>query len=322
MPRSLAVSPKRKEELSHLPSTIRLPPEQLWDRHRNPTGLGTSSGETLRSVCADLNERGVPTVTGVQWSSTVLRRILVSGAVSGQVEHLGEIVAAGDWPPILTPTDTTRLRRKLLDPSRRTNRAPRRYPLSGLVLCGLCGTKMVARPREDGARRYFCAKGPGFKGCNRMAILAETLEEFVAEAVLFRLDTPDLQRTLLHVAAEDDEADLLQTEIDEAQELLDALAAAHGNGDISLREWLLARKPAEARKEEASRRIGHLSGSSAIEGFVGHGINLRSQWTELDPARQGAIVAALIDHLTINSALKGRNFFDPSRVGVSWRISG
>jgi hypothetical protein len=26
------------------PSTIRLPPEQLWDHHRNPTGLGTSSG--------------------------------------------------------------------------------------------------------------------------------------------------------------------------------------------------------------------------------------------------------------------------------------
>ena len=28
---------------SHPPSTIRLPPEQLWDRHPNPTGVGTSS---------------------------------------------------------------------------------------------------------------------------------------------------------------------------------------------------------------------------------------------------------------------------------------
>ena len=38
-PRSRNVSPKRKERLSHPPSTIRLLPEQLWDRHRNPTGL-------------------------------------------------------------------------------------------------------------------------------------------------------------------------------------------------------------------------------------------------------------------------------------------
>ena len=43
MPKSHDASPKRKEELSHPSSTIRLPPEQLWDRHRNPTGLGTSS---------------------------------------------------------------------------------------------------------------------------------------------------------------------------------------------------------------------------------------------------------------------------------------
>ena len=150
------------------------------------------AGEPLRSVTRDLNDRRIPTVTGKPWSSTVLRTILTSGRISGQREHLGEIVAAGDWPAIVTPAQTARLRTILLDPDRRTNRVPRRYPLTGLVYCGKCGARLVARPRDDGERRYFCAKGPGFSGCGGIAILAEPLERLIAEAVLHRLDSPKL----------------------------------------------------------------------------------------------------------------------------------
>jgi len=277
------------------------------------------AGETLRSVCVDLNTRGAPTATGKTWTQTVLKRILTSGAISGQVVYGGEIVADGNWPPIITPRETTRLRTKILDPARRTNRAPRRYPLTGLVRCGLCGAKMVARPRADGARRYFCAKGPGFAGCGRMAILSEPLEALIAEAVLHRLDTPGLKRALVQQATQDDEAEALQRQIDEARADLETLATTHGEGHITLAEWLAARKPIEARIDQASRQMNRLTNSTALEGFVGNSEALRGQWSSLAPARQRAIVAALIDHLTISPAVKGRNTFDPERIGVLWR---
>jgi DNA invertase Pin-like site-specific DNA recombinase len=277
------------------------------------------AGETLRSVCVDLNNRRVPTVTGKQWTTTVLRGILNSGSISGQVEHLGQIVATGDWPAIITPSETTRLRTKFSNPARRTNRTPRRYPLTGLLRCGLCGAKMVARPREDGVRRYVCAKGPGLSGCGRMAILSESLEKFVTEAILHRLDTPDLQRALVQQVTQDDEAEALQRQIDEARADLEALATVHGEGHITLAEWLAARKPIEARIQNATRHLSRLTKTTALEGFVGNSKALQGQWTSLSPARQRAIVAALIDHLTIAPALKGRNTFDPNRIGVLWR---
>ena len=83
------------------------------------------AGDSLRSVCTDLNDRAVPTVTGRAWSTTVLRNMLMSARLSGQREHKGEIVSKGNWPGILTPTQTSRLRSLFSDPNRRTNRTPR-----------------------------------------------------------------------------------------------------------------------------------------------------------------------------------------------------
>jgi site-specific DNA recombinase len=277
------------------------------------------AGEPLRSVTRDLNDRGISTVTGKPWSSTVLRTILTSGRISGQREHLGEIVAAGGWPAIVTPAQTARLRSILLDPDRRTNRVPRRYPLTGLVYCGKCGARMVARPRDDGERRYFCAKGPGFSGCGGTAILAEPLERFVAEAVLHRLDSPKLQRAVARALSVEDEADVVQQELEQADSELEQLADLHGQGRISVREWMAARKPIERRRAAAAKQLGTLSGASALEGFVGDTGTLRSQWANLDPARQRAIIGTVLPRVTVNPAVRGRNRFDPDRIQPIWR---
>ena len=199
---------------------------------------------------------------------------------------------------------------------------PRTAPISagGLVVCGRCGAKMVGKPRGDGARRYFCGKGTDGIGCNKTAILSEPFEEFIADAVLYRLDTPELQRKLISVAAQNDQAEALQDEIDRSQEELDELAQAYGDRRINMREWLLARDPIERRQAEASRRIGSLIGSSALEGYVGNAEHLRAQWVDLAPDRQRSIIGAIIRHVTVNPAVRGRTRFDPDRLEVLWRV--
>ncbi len=276
------------------------------------------AGEALRSLCNDLNDRGVRTATGARWAMTSMKRILTAGRVSGQVEHLGEIVAPGDWPAILTPAQTTRLRAVLRDPARRTYRSPRTYPLSGLVRCGLCGARMGARPNADRSRRYACNKQPGNQSCGHMSTLAEPLESFIVAAVWFRLDTPDLQRHMV-AAAEDTDADALQRQIEDDRAQLESLAALYGTREIGVTEWLAARKPIEVRMADATRHMGRLTQSSALDGYVGNGRLLHDKWDSFSVPRQHAIISALVDHVTVHPAIKGRPRFDPERIEVCWR---
>ncbi len=161
------------------------------------------AGDSLRSVAGDFNARGIRTVSGRPWSTSVLARILRSARISARREHHGEITAAGDWQAIVSPDESDRLRAILGDPARRTNRTARRYLLAGLLRCGLCGATLVARPRTDGSRRYICPKGPGQAGCGGIAVLSDPVEQLIAEAVLYRLDTPELVAALAGEAAAD-----------------------------------------------------------------------------------------------------------------------
>ena len=61
------------------------------------------AGDSLRAVASDWNERGVATVGGGPWTPHVLKRMLIGARLSAQREYKGEIVAPGDWEPILTP---------------------------------------------------------------------------------------------------------------------------------------------------------------------------------------------------------------------------
>src|SRR6266576_583158 len=91
-----------------------------------------------------------------------------------------------------TPRETQRLQAKLRDPARRTNRASRRYLLTRLLRCSHCKGTLVARPRDDRSRRYVCASGPGFGGCGKTTVIADPVEQFIAHAVLHRLEAPRL----------------------------------------------------------------------------------------------------------------------------------
>ena len=277
------------------------------------------AGEALRAICADMNERAVPTVTGGQWRTQALRRMLMSPRISGQREHRGEIVAEAEWPAIITPAETTRIRALLSDPSRRTNKSARRYLLVRLLRCGRCGELLVSRPTATGKRRYVCAKGPNFSGCGHMYIDADLLELFVVEAVLHRLDSPGLAAAL-NGARGDPDVERAQAEVEQAQAQLDELAAAYGNKAFGLSEWLAARQPIEQRLTQAKRQLARLSRVSVLEGHVGQAPALRERWADLPLTRQHAIVAAVLDHVVVGPGRRGYNRFDPDRLTPVWKV--
>ena len=272
------------------------------------------AGEPVLSIARDLNERGVTSASGGAWSPQSLRRMLASPRIAGQRVHHGQVVAKAVWPAIISAKDGAKIRALLANPERRTNKAARRYLLGGLLVCSHCGERLVARPRSGGQRRYACAKGPGFSGCGKTYITADDVELFVTEAVLHRLDSAALQRTLERRQRKQPDAQRWLAEMEQAQAQLVELAAAYGNRELSMDEMRAARKPIELRLTNARKQLNKVSRSSAIDRYVGNGAGLRAEWDSLDLSQQHAIVAAVVDSVVVGPARRGYNRFDESRL--------
>lgn len=275
------------------------------------------AGESLRGLCTDLQARGITTPTGNSWSQTPLKRMLYSARISGQREHHRQIVAQARWPAIITPQQTTQIRAVFDDPARHTARPPRSYLLKGLVRCGVCDATLVARPRGDGARRYVCARGPGFAGNGCVYALAEPLEEFVVEAVLWRLDSPELARAVRGQPST--VGDERQARADQATAKLEELAAAYANDEISMREWIAARAPVQQRLDEARRRLASDQQGVVLAEHAGNAGRLREQWPTLSLDARHAIMAAILADVMVRPGRRGYNRFDPGRFDLRWR---
>lgn len=279
------------------------------------------SGESLRSVAADWNDRGIKTVTGKDWSQQVLRRIMTSGRIAGLREHKGEIVGEAEWEPIIDDVTHNRLRTRLLDPARRTTKTnARKYLLTGIAVCGNCGAKLVARPREDGARRYACVSGPGFGGCNTIFRMAEPVEDLVTEAVFEALDTPELTKQL-HAQADSrsEEAELLDA-IREEEAKLEELATDHYDKRlITKAEYLSVRDGIQGRIDNLRRELAKLDQGTVLAHLPSGGKALRQRWEERGLDWRRAVVSTVVDSVKVHPAVKGNNRFDPTKVEIVWR---
>jgi Recombinase zinc beta ribbon domain len=179
-------------------------------------------------------------------------------------------------------------------------RAARRYALSGLLRCGKCGTRLYSAARGD-RRRYVCLSGPDHGGCGKLTVVAEPVEELIARAVLFRLDTPELADALAGRTAQDDALAAVVHQLGQDREQLDELADAYATRSITMREWLAARKPIEDRISRAERRLARANDTDALPSLIGNGQALGRAWDSLNLDRQVAIITALLDHAVIGA---------------------
>jgi site-specific DNA recombinase len=151
------------------------------------------AGESYYSIANELNERGVPTFTG-PWSMQRVRQMLRNGRYAGIVEHLGErIDVAPTWQPIIddrTWTDYEAMR----DGRKRTGSwsTSTKHLLSGVLVCDVCGGRMLARP-DRGRQVYSCTAN----WC--VSIGAEDVDALVQGVCLARLADKKVLAALRHV---------------------------------------------------------------------------------------------------------------------------
>jgi len=275
------------------------------------------AGDSLKALCRDLSTRGIKTAQGKEWATDGIKRVLLSARISGQREHRGEIVGPAEWPAIITPEETQKLRAKLLDPERRTNRAGRRYLLTRVLRCCHCASQLQSRPRADHVRRYVCSTQIG--GCGKLTVLADPVEQFVSEAVLHRLESPLLPEAITR-APDGPEGAEWQAQAEEAQQQLDELAEMWASKEITRGEWQKARPPIERRLGVARKKLAELNRQTAIAPFIGDAGRVRDEWPTMTLSRQAEIVRALVEYIDVQPARRGYNQFDPSRLDPVWRV--
>lgn len=283
------------------------------------------AGESLRGITHDWRDREIVTVTGATWSPTTIKRLLCSGRISGQREHHGKIIGPAVWPAIVTPQETARLRARLNDAARINEGATARsYLLSGFLICGACGNRLSARAairKGNRYRRYHCAKDRG--GCDRVGISADRLEELITALALARLDTPEVAAVMAADSSEDEDARLVN-DVQRLEAELEQLARDHYTDKAITRAEFFAARPSlvaeltAAREKVACRRPVDVLAGLADEG-------LRAAWPGLSLARQRAILATVLESVTVGPTTRGNNRFDPTRIEepngeVRWRM--
>jgi len=146
------------------------------------------AGEALAAIVRDLNDRGVRTSTGAQWSVTTLRRVLLNDRHAGIATYNGDRVGVGGWPAILDSATQDAVRIVLADPARRTALTTEpKYFLSGRAKCWRCGDRVFASPMGPKGQRWMVYR------CRKAHVTRrlDLVDRYVELVVLARLSRPD-----------------------------------------------------------------------------------------------------------------------------------
>jgi site-specific DNA recombinase len=288
---------------------------------------------TIAGVQREWTDRGLSTIRGSvradgapAWNRKSIRTTLVSPRVAGLREHRGVVVGPASWEGIVTKERWEAMCALLNDPLR-ANRphtpANRRYPLRGLLLCGVCGRKMTGTIRNKArgsARYYHCRKDAG--GCiNGGAwVKADNLEAWVIGLVVGVAESSDaLDMIQAECGVLADELRALVARRDDMQGKLDRLEIKWAKETISEEPYLQSRKDFQKAISAAEDRITAIQASSALGQVEG---NLLTAWGKLNPQEQRKIIVSLVAEIRVAPrATKGGNRFDPRRARIVWRSS-
>jgi DNA invertase Pin-like site-specific DNA recombinase len=280
------------------------------------------AGASLWSIARAWRERGIVRPTsGKAFTVTQLDNLLRSERLAGVRIHKGVRYPAA-WPAILSSAEHEALT-AVLDNRGRQARRPRRLLLSGILRCGRCGTVMRGAPivgrrghREPG---YRCDEQAG--GCGRIHRLAAPLDEFITEAVLVALATPELRERLENQQTDQAARDL-SVAINTDRARLDSLRDQLADGVIDPPDFAHAKRRIEERMRLAGEELARVAGRGALAGLPGAYEALAAAWEDFDLDRRRRIVAAAVADLVCKPVGRGVRF-NPEQADrhleITWR---
>lgn len=257
----------------------------------------------------------VPTVTGVPWTATTLRAILLRPRNAGLMVHQGVVVGKAPWGQIVPPDVHDAVVSLFTDPARNTNAgaAPRWFG-SGIYLCGVCDDGTTCQVTEGDRRvpRYRCKKEA------HLTRNARYVDDLVTRVLIGRLSRPDAAdlfarpRPDVNVAALRTESRAIRTNLDE-------LAADRALGLVDRTQMIKATKRGRDRLDAIGRVLAEAAVESPLAGLVG-AEDVAAVWDALPLATRRIVLDTLVVVIILPTGRTGRGF-DPTSVRIDWKAS-
>lgn len=142
-------------------------------------------GRSVRAICRELNDAGVTTTQGKEWTVFGLKRMLMRERNAGLLIHGGEVMPDSSIQPAVERQDWEAVC-ALLALRSTAGRAVRAYELSGIMTCTTCDAPMTGKTVSGQGRYYICtSRADGVKTDTRrhVTIKAELAEQRVEERI-------------------------------------------------------------------------------------------------------------------------------------------
>ncbi|MBQ1060042.1 recombinase family protein [Micromonospora sp. C41] len=287
------------------------------------------TGASLGAVARDWNGRGLHTPQAKRdgtlstWTSQTVRPTLLNPRYAGlRARGRGrqqQVMSAAEWPPIVPESTWRAAVAVIADPSRANPARGGKALLTGLALCGVCGTETPStvhagaapsRKGREGYRTYRCRAAYGHVGR-----AAEPVEDFIVAVVLDRLSRPDA-RDLLVDHDRPDVDQLRQEAVALRQRRTSLLGLAedgtYTEAEVRERAARLAAQIADVEAKLAD------AGRVDILGPLIEADDIRAAWEILDVERQRAVIDTLMT-VRLHPPGRGTRTFRPETVEIEWK---
>jgi len=276
------------------------------------------AGRSLRSIAKKLNAEGTLTSTGKPWTARAVVWLLKRPRNAGLSQHQGEPIAKAKWPAILDEETWRGVCAVLGDPDRNTTTSrARKWLLSGLAVCGVCGEPVHSTVAVWGDRRvpsYICP-------ANHVRRQAEKLNEYVEMIVVERLSRPD-SRELLAPDQTGDVAALLAQDAG-LRARLDELGRLFGDGVIDALQIASGTARIRENREQVTAALAAANRDNVLVDVV-EASDVAEAWNALDLSRKRAAIDVLLTVTILRTKRggtrrRGEPIFDHGFIRIDWK---
>jgi hypothetical protein len=212
--------------------------------------------------------------------------------------------------------------------------------LTGIALCGKCGMHLSGHSKSDHSRagkpapkmpRYICRSwGDKQKkaGCGGVRRNAVALDHFIREAVIFRLDSPELATMLGQNQDEDHELTKLMEARALQQQRKDRLVKDYATGLLTPDEFAQAKFEAQAALQTIDGQIAARGRSTHVSGLVSVGETVRAACMKNGNDWRRNLIQLLITDITVMPSLLKPPYwvdgtlmrFDTAAIRINWKV--
>ena len=266
-------------------------------------------GISLKAIARDLRDRGVPTVTGCQWTASTLRDVLSKPAVAGLAAHRGELRPA-PWPAILERDQWERLTALFDGRKTGTSNEPR-WLVSCYATCGVCGgpvkcTGSAAPAAPTRAASTVTSAGPPWPSTSTSP-----------PSWWARLSLPGAKDLLKPPPRPDVDAKALRAQAKKLNGKRDDLARLLTEEVLTEAGVRAERKRIDAQLAKIGAQLGASDEADPLPEFRGDQ-PAAAVWESLSLPRKRAVVRLLTTVTILPVTRKGRGF-DYDSVQIEWK---